>query len=114
MSEWKAKQLSMNWYEIKKKKYYFDVYYCPENDKIQIGTFKTDEELFPFPIPTWKSLTRQLLWNTSAAYVYALLESLIEEQANIDELWKELMTIDWRKKVSSDKTWIRFSGGSEK
>lgn len=114
MSEWVAKQMSMNWYKIGNKKYYQDVYYCPETDEIQIGTFKTDLELYPFPIPTWKCLTRQLIWNHSLAYVYALLEKLTEEQADLDLLWKELMAYDWKKKIKDDRTWIRFSGGSEK
>ena len=99
-NEFLAKEFSKDWYELIeqgiKKKYYFNVYYCPSTDKIEIGTWKSDSERFAFPLPLWKSLTRQLIWNNGALWVMDFLDKLIYEQSDIDLLSMELSKIDWR------------------
>lgn len=115
-----AKELSKGWYKIKvdgkKKKVYWDVYYCPERNVIEIGMRQTQEEILGDVqdiYAIWRQLTRQLFKNYSAVMVYALVDHVCEEAANQDELLNELSQIDWKKRLPKASTYYRFAGGSK-
>ncbi len=116
-----AKEFSKSWYEVyekgKRKKYFFNVYYCPETKQIQIGEKPSYEELFGDAqdvYASWKSLTRQMFWNFGITPIFDLMEKICYEQSDIDQMKIELGKMDWKKIIKDNKkTWIRFSGGSE-
>jgi hypothetical protein len=119
--EFLAAEFSKNWYTIyeagKKKTYYYDVYFCPKTGEIQIGTFKSDKQLFDENFGSfyglWKSLTRQMLWHFGSLAVWKQMEIIIEESADIDEFEKQLIP-QLKKMKFEPKKWICFSGGYEK
>lgn len=110
-----AKEISKNWYQIKNKKYYLDVYFCPGTKEIQVGERPSTKELLGTPQEikaTWRCMTRQLIWKYGVKEIFELLFLIVEEQADVDEWIREIMQQDFS--YLKSKKWVRFAGGSER